>query len=266
MHRLNLAALTLAVLFAATACNDEEPKVPQVSGDNASASIVDDSESPAPEQDGPTAEELDKFFAQIASLEPDKMKRAMRLTAEGSVARAWLTMYHARSLASQQSGDPWDPATSSRTDDGYKVCFEKADCARYTVKARGDLVADVTIDGKPLKKRLILGSAKKIPVGDLVTVRLIGSQSLVSSGDLVIALEATAKASVTLGWSSDGYVGPDGVQSATSGTTGPSPLRAGATSIFVYVVPDAKIGGDLYITAVEDGGAQRDATATIPTG
>jgi len=79
-------------------------------------------------------------------------------------------------------------------------------------KAQGDLIADFSIDGNRMKNRVILGSNKTFPLGDLATARLIGSYKFSSDGSLGIFLEVSAKANVTFGWDSDAYVGPNGAQ------------------------------------------------------
>lgn len=264
MLKPTVVSVLACLLLVVPACGEDGPEFPQVSEGDASASVVDDTESASTAPRGPSQEDLDRFFDSVASAEPERLQKALAMTADGSNAEAWLRMYRARSLASQQAGEPWTAANVTTTGQRYKLC-RKNDCDVFGVKARGDRIADLTINGNGLKGRIILGSRKPYPVEGLVTLRLIGSYKLISTGDLVIAVEAVAHADVTLGWTSDAYVGPDGVQGSPSATTGTSTLRNGATGTYVYTIPDAKIGGDLYVTAVEDGGAQRDATATIPT-
>lgn len=259
-----LVGSAATLLLTASACSSDDPEVPQVTGSEASASVAGETEPSSNAPSGPTHEDLDRFFDAVASADPVRLQKVLRMTADGSLAKAWLTMYRARSLASQQAGDQWPVDKVTTNGDEYKLC-SKGHCDTFRVKARGTQLADLTINRKSLKGRIILGSKKTYRVGDLVTLRLIGSYRLVSTGDLVIAVEATAHTNVTLGWTSDAYVGPDGVQGSPSSTTGPGTLRADARGTYVYAIPQAKVGGDLYITAVEDGGAQRDATATIHT-
>lgn len=267
--RIALAVVTSVAILALTACGSDEPEVPQVSPSDAEASVAaPQSESPTEEPEGPSDEELRQFVELINTNQPDDMKRALDLTAPGSAASAVVTVWHARYTAGQQAGyELPEPREVTGGDGRFKVCSNEPPCQAFgAFKAQGDLVADFAIDGKRIKDRVILGSKTKYKIGDLATARLIGSYKFASDGSLGIYLEVTTRADVILGWDSDGYVGPDGAQVGMTEVTVPGTLRSGARAIIAYYFPTAELGGDLFITAVEDGGAQRDEDATIPTG
>jgi hypothetical protein len=271
--RIALAVVSSVALIALTACSNDEPEVPQVSPREAEASVaVPPIESPAEEPEGPSDEDLRQFVELVSTNQPNDMKRALDLTAPDSAARAVVTVWNARYTATQQAGyDLPEPRTVTDGDgdgDGsFEVCSKEPPCQTYSAfTAQGDLIADFAIDGKRIRDRVILGSKKKYTIGDLATARLIGSYKFASDGSLGIFLEVTARADVTFGWDSDAYVGPDGAQVGTNAVEGPGTLRSGARAIVAYYFPKAQLGGDLFITAVEDGGAQRDENATIQTG
>ena len=147
------------------------------------------------------------------------------------------------------------------------MCLKKPPCQTWSgFRAEGDLIADFAIDKKRMRGRVVLGTKKQYQIGDWATARLIGSYKFVSNGGVGIYLEVTAKTDVTLGWDSDAYVGPDGAQVGMSGIEAPGTLRSGARATVGYYFPEAELGGDLYMLAVEDGGAQRDENMTINTG
>lgn len=268
MRTLAAVVSTVAIL-ALAACGGDEPEVPQVSPSEAEASVAaPQSESPTEEPEGPSDEELRQFVELVSTSQPDDIKRALDLTAPGSAAHAVVTVWHARYTAGQQAGyDLPEPREVTGSDGRFKVCADEPSCQTYgAFKAQGDLIADFAIDGKRIKDRVVLGSKTKYKIGDLATARLIGSYKFASDGSLGIYLEVTTRADVILGWDSDAYVGPDGAQVGMTEATVPGTLRSGASAIVAYYFPPAELGGELFITAVEDGGAQRDEDATIPTG
>lgn len=267
--RIAHAVLSSAAILALTACGSDGPEVPQANRSEAEASVaVPQNESPTEEPDGPSADELRQFVELVNTNQPDDMKRALKFTAPASAARAVVTIWHARFTSGQQAGfDLPDARAVSGRDGRFEVCSNETPCQTYgAFKAQGDLIADFAIDGKRIRDLVILGSKEQHPLGDLATARLIGSYKFASDGSLGIFLEITARADVTFGWDSDGYVAPDGAQVGTNSFTGPSTLRSGARATVAYYLPTAQLGGDLFITAVEDGGAQRHENATIHTG
>lgn len=270
MHSSIAVILTVAIL-ALTGCSgsENEPGVPQVGPSESDVSVAESPSESASEQPvGPTDEDLRKFVELISANDPDDTMKALKMTAKGSVARAVLTMYVARDTASQTAGNNMsDPSTITGGDGTFKVCSKEAPCQKWSnFKAEGDLIADFSIDKKVMRDRVILGTKKELRIGDLATARLIGSYKFVSSGGVAVFLEVKAKANVTLGWDSDVYVAPDGAQVAMSGLDAPGTLRAGGRAIVGYYFPEAELGGDAYLLAVEDGGAQRDENFTIKTG
>jgi len=267
--RIALAVVSAAALLALAACSSDEPEVPQVSGSEASASVAGQSETPSEEPPpGPTNEDLRRFVELAVSGNPTDLERAKRMTAPESGARAVITVWHARYSAAQQAGyDLPEQDTVNGGDGAFEVCSKEPPCQTWNgFKAKGDLIADFAIDRERMRERVILGSKKKYEFGGLATARLIGSYRFVSDGSLGIYLEVTARADVTFGWDSDAYVGPNGAQVGIAEVTVPGTLRSGATAIIAYYLPTAELGGDLFLTAVEDGGAQRDEDATIHTG
>lgn len=266
-----LAAISTFAILATAGCSgsDDKSDVPQVGPSESGPSVVDSpSQSPTPEPVGPTDEDLRKFVELISTNDPDDTMKAYKMTAKGSVARAVLTVYHARDTASQTAGrDTSEPSTITGGQGTFKVCSKEPPCQKWSdFKAKGELIADFSIDKKVMRDRVILGSQRQIRIGDLATARLIGSYKFVSSGGVAVFLEMTAKANVTLGWDTDVYVDPDGAQVAMSALDAPGTLRSGARAVVGYYFPEAELGGEAYLLAVEDGGAQRDENFTIKTG
>lgn len=267
--RIAQVVVSSIALVVLTACSSDDPEVPQVSPSEAEASVVNTpSETPAQEPTGPSDEDLRQFIDLVNTNRPDDVKKALAFTAPDSAARAVVTVWQARYTATEQAGyDLGEPSTVTGGEGSFEVCSKEPPCQTWGVfKAQGDLIADFAIDGKPMQDRVILGSKKKIKIGDLGTARLIGSYKFVSNGGVSVFLEVNASADVTFGWDSDAYVAPDGAQVGTSAVEGPGTLRSGARAIVAYYFPKAQLGGDLFITAVEDGGAQRDENVTIQTG
>jgi hypothetical protein len=271
--RSAFAATLSVVILGLTSCGggDPESRVPQAAPSEADASLVESpSESATAEAEsvGPTDEDLRQFVELLSKGTPNDTIQALKMTSKGSVANAVLTIYKARDTASQTAGNGESkPDTIIGGDGTFQVCSKKPPCQTWTgFKAEGNLIADFTIDGKRMGDRVILGSKKQYQFGDLATARLIGSYKFVSTGGVGIYLEVNAKAAVTLGWDSDAYVGPDGAQVSSSAVDSPGTLRPGASAIVGYYFPEAKLGGDVYLLAVEDGGAQRDENITIKTG
>lgn len=273
--RAAFAALAIASLLAFAGCGgaNDEPEVPQASGSEAEASVAGQETETSTETDepeGPTDEDVRMFVDLISSNKLEDQQRALQLTAPNSSANAALTVWIARDTAYQQAGgEEAKPRRVSGSGGKFKVCSKEPPCQIYAgFKAEGDLIADFMIDGKRMRDRVILGSKKKYAVGGLATARLVGSYEYVSSGGLVIVLEVTARSDVSFGWSTDAYVSPNGTQLSTTSTITPGTLRSGARALvyYYYEAEAADLGGDLYVTAVEDGGAQRDAEVKIPTG
>lgn len=267
--RIAHAVISSVTLIALAACGSDEPDAQQVPPSEAEASVAGSaSESPTEEPQGPSDEALRQFVELVSTNQPDDMKRALDLTAPDSAARAVVTVWHARYTATQQAGyDLGDPRTVGGGDGSFDVCSKEPPCQTYSAfKSQGDLIADFAIEGKRMRDQVILGSKKKYAVGDLATARLIGSYKFASDGSLGIFLEVTAHADVTLGWETDAYVAPDGAQVSMNGVEVPGTLRPGARATVAYYFPRAQLGGDMFITAVEDGGAQRDENVTIETG
>lgn len=266
--RTRVSVLLSTFVFALTACGGDDSPAPQVAPSEAEASVAaSPSESTVEEPKGPSDDDLRQFVQAITETQPDEVKQALDLTAPGSAARAIATVFVARWTAAQQAGFDLPEASSITGEDGrFEACREDSCQVFADFKAQGDLIADFSIDGNRMKNRVILGSNKTFPLGDLATARLIGSYKFSSDGSLGIFLEVSAKANVTFGWDSDAYVGPNGAQVGINEVTVPGTLRAGGRAIVAYYLPTAELGGDLFVTAVEDGGAQRDVTTTIPTG
>jgi hypothetical protein len=270
--RIGPALVSIVAMVALTACgSNNEPSASQVSTNEAEASVAaPEPESPSEgpvESEAPTDDDLRKFVDLISTNQPTDLKRALKLTAPGSAAHSVVTVWHARYAAGEQAGfELPEPRTVTGSDGSFDVCSTDS-CQTYgTFLAQGPLIADFALDGKRIRDRVILGSKKVYSIGDLATARLIGSYRFVSDGSLAVYLEVTARTNVTFGWSGDSYVGPDGAQVGMTEATSPGTLRPGARAIIAYYFPTARLGGDIFITAVEDGGAQRDVDVTIPTG
>lgn len=271
--RAALVSLLVGSALALTAgCGgDQKPAAPQVSGREADASVAGES-SPSVEQEpvGPTDEDLRQFVELSDTNDPSDTAKALRLTAPNSAANAVLTVWLARDKARQLAGgEAAQPSRITGGDGRFKVCSKEPPCQVFSgFKAKGDLIADFAIDGHGMRDRVILGSSKKYRVGDLATARLIGSYESVSTGGVSIVFDISARTDVTFGWTSDAYVNPNGTQLSPSDTITPGTLRAGSkATIYYYLDAEAaELGGDLYMTAVEDGGAQRDVEVKIPTG
>lgn len=267
--RTSLAVISSVAILALTACGGDDPEeVGQVAPGETKASVADPPSEAASEVPvGPTDEDLRQFVELLSTNQPNDVMQALKMTSKGSAAHAVLTVWNARDTASQTAGnDSSEPSTIAGSDGSFEVCSKEPPCQTWSgFKADGDLIAEFAIDGKRMRDRVILGPKRQFQIGGLATTRLIGSYKFVSTGGVGIYLEVTAKADVTLGWDSDAYVGPDGAQVGTNGVDSPGTLRSGAKAIIGYYFPEAELGGELYITAVEDGGAQRDENVTIQT-
>ena len=114
--RMASAALTIATILALTSCGDGDDRsdVPQVASSQADASVADSpSESPTTEPAGPTGEELRLFVELLTTNQPDDAMQAFKMTAKVSAARAVVTVWHARYMASQMAGNDSSGAARS---------------------------------------------------------------------------------------------------------------------------------------------------------
>lgn len=236
-----LLATTLGVLLSA--CGDDSPAVPQVSGTVSSVPSV----STSPLQPvGPSETQLRQFFTALGSDESTQLRRALKLAAPGSAARAYTEYLYYRALSEEQGGNNRLPQSVTQVAGGWTACPPKKEqgaCITFSdIQAKGNLIASYTTNGKDLGTRMVAGGQESFAVGTVAEARFVTAYRSVQSNYTFIVVQVRnggAKAFVS---DSTAYQTPNGTQINNAGTDGPVDFLPHGRAYLTLMFPGAPPG------------------------
>lgn len=213
---------------------------------------------PDPEPDVP--ETVLAYFDAFATDDPDIMEAMLDHVEPGSPAAIYTDVQIAAARATRQQGTPNDPHQSEVTDDGIDLCpiddLERECLAYENFTITNDRLVTFSIDGIQIDDRLAAGGATSIQ-GD-VEVELVGAYRSIASDTLLVAVNIRndGDRSTSFWLSEAAYVSADGRQLSVSAVEGLNELRAGASSVAVFYVPQEDVGGTFFVVGRHRGELQ----------
>lgn len=258
LRNIALAATATAVL-ALSGCGDDAP-VSEATGDTA-AGVIDGSDSASPSASEeptedvalPSEEDLEEYFQALSTFDVVAAEKAIALTAEKSLARAYLEYRIASLNAYLDAGtlnNYQEPQPAAQIEDGYESCDDPSDdstCARWTnIEGADGLIVSFDVNDSPLNDVLRVGNGKAQTVGGIADIEILFAYQSPVSGNLFVIGKATTRGeSVDLSsLYSSTYRDPSGRQFKSADSANPGELAANSTANFTTVFPaPAKIGG-----------------------
>jgi hypothetical protein len=265
------ALAALACLTALSACSDDkaEPASGDNSADVATGTTTEEptstaestpAEEPTPtaDPDLPSDDDLQAFVEAITSTNTAGVEDAFELTAEGSLAHAYVTYLAGNVTALVSGGDSGmlEQVTVTGIDDGFKACTPSApnDCDEFTnFEGQDGLIVDLAVNGKPLRGNIVVGDGKPVRAGDLGTIELVAAR-VNRDGNLFVVLDVRSAAQpVQVGWGSSSYRNENGRQVEADGRVF-GPLELGPDSLGTVLVSylGSELGGVLTFPLFAD--------------
>lgn len=254
-RRVSVASASILLALTLTSCGDQ--KATPAKADKVAA-------SKAPE--APSNDELKGYFEAAWSEDAAKTKRAVEMAASGSNAEAYAIYLAGSAQAALDAGQA--SADTSEIEDiegGFKQCQKLDDGSDYCSEATGieyvdGKVADFNTGGTPIGDRLVVGTGKARPLGDLGKATLIAAYRT-AEGNLFAVLEIKSNVD-GLGINYDtNYIAANGRQTQNSGATAPSELGKGALANATIVFQGAEFGGMLRLNVYTSKGNYDTASA-----
>jgi hypothetical protein len=256
IRRALIAAASILLSLALASCG-EEKAAPAKAGEVAA--------SQAPEEK-PSNDDLKDYFEAVWSEDAAKTKQAVKMAAPGSNAEAY-AIYLAGYAQSALDAGQADPRTEAveEIEGGFKQCKRLEDGSDYCSEATEIVyadgkIADFSTGNAPIGDRLVTGTGKPHPLGDLGEATLIAAYRT-AKGDLYAVFEIKSNVS-KLGINYDtNYIAPNGRQTQNSGVTAPSELGKGALANATLLFEGAEFGGKLRLNVYTAEGNYDLATA-----
>lgn len=208
----------------------------------------------------PADKTLRAYFDGIATQTVDSLQAAVGAAQPGSPAAAYATYLEASTRAAMDGGQAIDKARklADRTSAGFKFCQGSgADhvCFDYTrITQKHGLVADFSINGRPIANRLALGGDQQIQFeGVDATAAFLAAYEATASGELLVVVRITSGAAVTLGKADASYRPPGGAEIPSTMSLGRAKLDPGASASYLFAFSDAKVGGTVTVSASAEG-------------
>lgn len=243
-RRAPVTAAWIMLALTLTSCGEE--KASPAAADEVAA-------SKAPEvTEAPSDDELKDYFEAVWSDDAIKTKQAVEMAAPGSNAEAYAIYLAGVAQSALDAGEAVpDTNQVEEIDGGFRQCQKledgSDDCSEATgIKYVDGKIADFNTGGTPIGDRLVVGSGRPQPLGDLGKARLIGGYRT-AEGNLYAVFEITSKVN-GLGINSDtSYIAPNGRQTQNGGATSPSEWRKGALANATLLFQGAEFGGTLRL-------------------
>lgn len=260
MHQhLRVRLIASLLLLLAVACDPATPPVTELEEESEPAvasSDAPESESPSPTP-SPTAAESEEpppndgvvakqYFEAQATHQPTKMRKMLKLAAEGSPAEVYADVQ----IANVASQPGTEESYVEVTPKGVKVCplGEQPQCIHHTdiIVDNGKIVS-WSDKGSTLGSRISAPSSAGSALG--TKAKLIGGFYSLQSDVLVVALEVQNRSGETLNVNSGSaeYVTKQGQQVGMMTFFGPTEVRDGAKAEVILVFSDVKLGGTAYL-------------------
>jgi hypothetical protein len=269
-----MSAAIVAVLLAGCGGGQSVPQAKSGSADAHKAGTNTPTAAPSSAThtpNGPSADDVTRYFAALASENPSKQRRVFKLTASGSIAEAYIKEQYGVTLALQQSGQSLPPTKFTHTGDTYKSCQKAGagqgkSCVTWgNIQAKGNRIANFTVNGKSLKSRLSVGSGKYQPVGSLGKVRVLASYQSVQSGALFVVFTLKSRSHpLSIDQTDSAYLTRSGTQVSAAEVEGPDKLLPHAKGLYYIAFAHTPVGGKLVLRVI-DMQNYSDASAAIPT-
>lgn len=194
---------------------------------------------------------LEEFANSFATnSDPDTVRSvALKLTAPGSPAHAYVSHLANVSEAALDGGNPFDDsALDELKDTSFRTCDDPSDdksCTTFSnfkVNASGKIV-DLRVGGKTIGDRLTVGNGQSVKSHDAKFTFLTAYKS-VSSNSLFITVKIQSGAKpISPNIFSASYRSPDGKQRDATTAYGPTDLDANSNSIVTLVFKSVAAGG-----------------------
>lgn len=184
--------------------------------------------------------------------EPERMRRGLALTAEGSDAHAYLVHQAAVAQAWVDEGDPAPNAEVNDTADGYELCpagepGAEPPCVSYSdLTVEDGLVTGLLVDGRDPGPSLVVADGED-DESEGVRADLVSAYQSVVDKTLVVTVEFSAKERVSLDLLQASYAKRGGRERRTQSAAGRLELDAGATTHAAFFFPAAVPGGTLRV-------------------
>lgn len=259
-HATTFTGVVLAMLFAACGGSDVEP----ATGDEAVATVEQSpsesqqSSSTPPEEPPalPSEEVVRQYFDALSEYDPAALRRALRLTEEGSTAHAYGGYILALVNAAIDGGLPYEGAPVTKVAGGYESCdvSDPSSCVTWTnVKGRDGKIVAFKVSNRDVSQRITAGNGSTVAAGDLASVEFLYAYKSVQSDNLVVPVAVRSGATpVKIAAYQATYRDASGRQITASGTDGPDELAANSRATVAMTFPGARPGGVVSLPFFSD--------------
>jgi hypothetical protein len=258
---------TVTVAVIALAGCSSGPEVKDATGDT---------KATKPSADVPSDKEVETFFEDLNSGDPERVEKAIGAAAPDSIAAGYAS-YHLHILNSwTDAGYPYEPNTLDKTSEGFESCYPETNeeeqpdnpCVVWAgIESEDGKIASLTVNGEDISERLTVGDGKKIEAAPLATVEFLSAYQSVQSNALLVNLTIKSKAkTLSPDFYSAKYRSPDGRQSTASAeaTTATDEISPDSLSYVTLGFDRAKPGGDVRLT-LNDSNYNTTRTVKIKT-
>lgn len=244
-------------------CTGESPEtvapVPTVATTTQSTELATPSVAPSAGEAKAPSDSARKVAGAVAiGGDPDAVRKALNLTAAGSLAHAYMLHRSYVAEAGRDSGSPYaDSEISELPGASYRLCDDPADestctvLGNFKVDATGKIV-DFTVDGKALQGRLTVGDGQKVSAGGGKFTFLTAYRATTSDSLFVTIKMESGKKSLSPDISLATYLSPDGQQRAATDAIGPNRLDVDSDAIASLRFDGVSPGGKVIVEGCID--------------
>lgn len=203
-------------------------------------------DDPEPDPGLPSRDQLDSYFAAVASYDPERLTAAAKIAEPGSVAETYVLYLRALADAHVDGGTALDGVGVQRRGEEYRACTGKGDdsCVTWAdIEGAGGKLTGFTVNDADIDDLLVTGDDETSD-GPLADVSMLYAYKSPQSGTLfVLADVTTTDLAVEIGTSTATYDVPGGA--STRGLVSGGPVRAGVgadvTALMAFPLSD--LGG-----------------------
>lgn len=195
--------------------------------------------------------DLPKDFVEAvaAQSDPDVVRSALKLTAKGSIAEAYVNHLANTSEAALDGGAPLsDQSTDPVAKDGFKSCDDVADeksCVTFSDFAvdRSGKLADLKVNGKSLKDRVVAGNGQAVTSAGNKFTFLTAYKSIQSNALFISVKVESGPKKISSNIFTATYRSPDGKQRGATTAYGAVDLDAKSNTIVTMAFAGVAPGG-----------------------
>ncbi len=257
-RRRKKVAISIALIASAvplSSCSSSAGAPTQVST-AATAPTVDQetagtgaSASSSPAESREAKVDLAAFVDAIGSEDdPDAMRAALKLTAPGSSAEAYVRHLANVVESTLDGGGSGVKQTVERTGDSFKSCDDPGDessCATFAgfkITPAGK-ISELTVNGKSIGDRITVGNGSAVTTGGAKFTFLTAYKSIMSNALFVTVKVKSGNRPISVNNYSAVYRSPDGKQRTATDAMGPTDIAADSSSIVTMVFKGVAVGG-----------------------